>query len=64
MCPRVPESRRAWRDDDFAKLKSLAGGFRPGKSLPSWTEAPTAVMVEASKLKVSLSGDPARQGQL
>ena len=50
----MPHSKRAWTDDDIAKLRSLAGEL-PVKDLAAHLgRSPAAVIMMASKLRLSL----------
>lgn len=50
----MPGIRRAWSEEDIAKLKSMAGK-RPAKEIAAELQrSPGAVCVEASKLRIPL----------
>ena len=51
----MPTSRRPWSKDEIAKLKSMAGRFPAKEIAADLGRSPGAIMVEASKLKISLS---------
>jgi len=51
----MANSRRPWSEDEIAKLKSMAGRFSSGQIATELGRTPGAIMVEASKLKISLS---------
>ena len=51
----MPNSRRPWSEDDIAKLKSMAGRFPAREIATELGRSPGAVVVEASKLKISLA---------
>jgi hypothetical protein len=51
----MANSRRPWSEDEIAKLRSMAGRFPPMEIAIELGRSPGAVMVEASKLKISLS---------
>ena len=50
----MPDSRRAWTDDDIARLKSLAGKLPVKDVAAQLGRTPGATVVEASKLRLSL----------
>ena len=52
--------RRPWSEDDVAKLRSMAGRLPTNEIAAELGRSPQATMVEASKLKISLSTRPAR----
>jgi hypothetical protein len=50
----MPHTKRAWTEEDIAKLKSMAGKM-PAKEIAAQLQrSPGAVCVEASKLKIRL----------
>jgi len=51
----MPDSRRPWSEDDIAKLRSMAGRFPAREIATELGRSPGAVVVEASKLKISLA---------
>ena len=51
----MPDSRRPWSEDDIAKLKSMAGRLPAKEIAAELGRSPGATVVEASKLKISLS---------
>jgi hypothetical protein len=54
----MPDSRRPWSEDDVAKLKSMAGRLPTKEIAAELGRSPGATVVEASKLKISLSMRP------
>jgi hypothetical protein len=50
----MPVTRRSWTADDVAKLKELAGKLTPKQIADEIGRTEGAVVVEASKLKLSL----------
>jgi hypothetical protein len=50
----MPDLKRAWTDDDIAKLKDLAGTMPVGQIAAQLVRSPGATAVEACKLKLSL----------
>jgi hypothetical protein len=50
--------RRPWSEDDVAKLRSMAGRLTTKEIAAELGRTPQATMVEASKLKISLSTRP------
>jgi tRNA A58 N-methylase Trm61 len=55
---RMPESKRAWTEDDIAKLKALAGK-EPGERIAAELGRTfAAVTMQASKLGLSLRTKP------
>jgi hypothetical protein len=50
--------RRPWSEDDVAKLRSMAGRLPAKEIAAELGRTPQATMVEASKLKISLSTRP------
>ena len=59
----MPDTRRPWRENDIAKLKSMAGKL-PAKDLAAELgRSLGATVVEASKLKISLSTRPHFSGR-
>ncbi|MCP1742010.1 hypothetical protein ABIB94_001807 [Bradyrhizobium sp. JR7.2] len=50
----MPESHRRWSEEDISELKSLAGKMPVGQIAAKLGRSEGAVMVEASKLKLSL----------
>lgn len=50
----MPESHRRWSEEDISELKSLAGKMPVGQIAAKLSRSEGAVMVEASKLKLSL----------
>jgi hypothetical protein len=51
---RMPESRRAWKEDDIAKLKAMAGKV-PGERIAAELDRTLgAVAVKACELELSL----------
>ena len=52
----MPDSKRPrWSEDDIAKLRSMAGRFPAREIATDSCRSPGAVVVEASKLKISLA---------
>jgi hypothetical protein len=58
----MSNSRRPWSEDEIAKLKSMAGRFPSREIATALGRSPGAIMVEASKLKISLSTRSASTG--
>ncbi len=50
----MPESHRRWSEDEISTLKSLAGKMPVGQIAAKLSRTEGAVMVEASKLRLSL----------
>jgi hypothetical protein len=50
----MPKSRRAWKDDDIAKLKAMAGKIPVERIAAEHGRTVGAIAVEASKLGLSL----------
>jgi hypothetical protein len=59
----MPESNRRWSEEDISKLKSLAGKMPVGQIAAKLGRTEGAVMVEASKLKLSLRFHRTQQPQ-
>ncbi|MFK4657161.1 hypothetical protein [Bradyrhizobium japonicum] len=59
----MPETIRRWSEEDISKLKSLAGKMPVGQIAAKLSRTEGAVMVEASKLKLSLRVDRTRPQQ-
>jgi hypothetical protein len=62
----MPNTRRPWSEDDFTKLKSLAGALSVVEIAVKLRRSPAAVRTEASKLGLSLRTRPrhsARSGR-
>ena len=55
---RMPDTRRPWSEDDIAKLKSMAGKLSARDIAAELGRSLGATVVEASKLKISLSTRP------
>ena len=55
--------RRPWTDEDNAQLRSLAGTKRPALIAAELRRTTSAVVVQASKLKVSLNMRPRRSSR-
>ena len=53
---------RRWSEDDIAKLKSLAGRLPAKEIAAELGRSPQATVLEASKLKISLSTRPSMAG--
>ena len=54
--------RRPWSEDDVAKLRSMAGRLPTKEIAAELGRTPQATMMEASKLKISLSTRPDKAG--
>jgi hypothetical protein len=54
----MSETRRPWSENDIAKLKSMAGRLPAKEIAAELGRSSGATVVEASKLKVSLSMRP------
>ena len=54
--------RQLWTEDENAKLKRLAGTMSPADVAAEMGRTEGAVMVQASKLKVSLAFKKQRRG--
>jgi hypothetical protein len=55
-------SGRPWSEDDVAKLRSMAGRLPTKEIAAELGRTPQATMMEASKLKISLSTRPDKAG--
>jgi hypothetical protein len=51
---RMPDSRRAWTEDDIARLKAMAGKVPAERIAADLGRTPGATAAEASKLGLSL----------
>ena len=51
---RMPESRRAWKEDDIARLKAMAGKVPGERIAAEFGRTVGAIAIEASKLGLSL----------
>jgi hypothetical protein len=59
----MSETRRRWSEDEIAKLKSLAGTLPVIEIAAKLRRSPGAIMVEASKLGLSLRTRPRHLGR-
>ena len=62
----MPETKRAWTDDDRAKIRSLAGKVPSGQIAAELGRTNAALAVQACKLGVSLRtsrSEPARPSE-
>jgi hypothetical protein len=51
----MPDTRRAWTQDDIVKLRNLAGRYRLRNIAAELGRSPGATAVQASKLGISLN---------
>ena len=54
----MPEARRAWTEDDIARLKSMAGQVPWGGIAAELGRSPGALAVKACELRLSLRTQP------